>query len=280
MGNSEANPWERVFGGKYQGRLEAFESPQDMRWVWSGAKKEQITGVKADGTAATLDGTGKADQLKQAKMIQTSKILFHKLAKSLTATFEKQIIPEMNKMSEDGTRLLHYIIKTTMSTTATAYKNALNQLIELSLKEHSWDIDKLHTAYDLLVATLKAGDESPSVATQMLYLMKAYKTNLDNEEWMAHVRNMDSMINSNTIKDVQDLQDNAKRMYSSLLTDGKWKKPKVAQPQCTILILHHQLMLIRQIPLASSFSLVLVVLLGSTMLHCGWPPVVGQEWQW
>ena len=46
--------------------------------------------------------------------------------------FEKQIIPEMNKMDEDGTRLLYHILKVTMSTTATASKVALEQLIELS----------------------------------------------------------------------------------------------------------------------------------------------------
>ena len=66
-------------------------------------------------------------------MIQNSKILFHKLSKSLTTTFEKQIIPEMNKMDEDGTRLLYHILKVTMSTTATASKLALGNLIELTL---------------------------------------------------------------------------------------------------------------------------------------------------
>ena len=53
--------------------------------------------------AAALIGANDADRLQQAKMIQNSKILFHKLLKSLTTTFEKQIIPEMNKMDEDGT---------------------------------------------------------------------------------------------------------------------------------------------------------------------------------
>ena len=61
--------------------------------------------------------------------------------------------------------------------------------------------------------------------------MKAYKTNPKNEEWMAHVRNMDSMINSDQIKDVQALQNNAKRYYTTLINDGKWKKPKTAQNQ-------------------------------------------------
>ena len=63
----------------------------------------------------------------------------------------------------------------------------------------------------------------------VLYLMKAYRTNPENEDWMAHVRNMDSMINSNTIQDVQALQDNAKRYCTQLVNEGKWKKPKAVQ---------------------------------------------------
>ena len=62
--------------------------------------------------------------------------------------------------------------------------------------------------------------------------MKAYKTNSKNKDWMAHVRNMDSMINSDQIKDVQALQDNAKRFYTTLVNEeGKWKKPKAVQNQ-------------------------------------------------
>ena len=34
-----------------------------------------------------------------------------------------------------------------MTTTTTASKNALSQLIELSFKDNSWDIDKLHTTF-------------------------------------------------------------------------------------------------------------------------------------
>ena len=69
---------------------------------------------------------------------------------------------------------------------------------------------------------LKAAKEEQSTGTQLLYLMKAYKTNLDNEEWMAHVCNMDSMINSDQIKDVQALQNNAKRYYTSRLLLKRW----------------------------------------------------------
>ena len=177
----------------------------------------------ASGTAAaaSLTGSSARDRLKQAKMIQCCKILFHKLSKSLTPTFEKQIIPEMNKMNDDGTRLLYHILKVTMSTTATASKVALEQLIDLSLKNHGWDIDKMHTLFDQLIATLKAAKEEQSTGTQLLYLMKAYKTNPENDEWMAHVRNMDSMINSDQINDVQALQNNAKRYYTTLINDTR-----------------------------------------------------------
>ena len=95
-------------------------SETDTDAFFNTARTEQITGNAAAGGAAVLAGTGDAAQLAQAKMIQCSKILFHKLSKSLTVTFEKQIIPEMNKMDEDGTRLLYHILKVTMSTTATA----------------------------------------------------------------------------------------------------------------------------------------------------------------
>ena len=122
--------------------------------------KEQILGTTAAGAAVTLHGANDADQLLQAKKIQCCKILFHKLAKSMTLTFEKQVIPEMNKMNKDVTRLLYYILKLTMSTTATASKVALGQLIDLSLKDHSWDINKIHTMFDLLVAMLKAANIS------------------------------------------------------------------------------------------------------------------------
>ena len=71
---------------------------------FSDARKSQITGIAAGGGAAILTGGTPVDQLRQAKRIQTYKILFHKLAKSLTSTFEKQVILEMNKMDEDGTR--------------------------------------------------------------------------------------------------------------------------------------------------------------------------------
>ena len=64
-----------------------------------------------------------------------------------------------------------------------------------------------------------------------MYLMKAYKTNPDNADWMAHVRIMDSMINSKQIADVPALQDNAKRFYTQLVNQGKWKKPKAVQNQ-------------------------------------------------
>ena len=102
--------------------------------------------------------------------------------------------------------VLYHQDKTTMSTTATASKNAFSQHIDLSFKDNSWDINKMHTTFDLLVSTLTAAEETPTTGTQLLYLMKAYRTNSENEDWMAHVRNMDSMINSNTIRDVQALQ--------------------------------------------------------------------------
>ena len=173
-------------------------SEADATAFFNTTRNEQITGIAVgtSGTAvvARLLGSGVDDRLKQAKMIQCCKILFHKLSKSLTPTFEKQIIPEMNKMNDDGTRLLYHILKVMMSTTATASKVALEQLIDLSFKAHGWDLDKMHTLFDQLIATLKAAKEEQSTGTQLLYLMKAYKTNPENEEWMAHVRNMDSMI--------------------------------------------------------------------------------------
>ena len=90
----------------------------------------------------------------------------------------------------------------------------------------------MHTTFDQLIATLKATKEEQSTGTQLLYLMKAYKTNPDNEEWMAHVRNMDSMINSDQIKDVQALQGNAKCYYTTLVVnEGKWKKQRAVQNQ-------------------------------------------------
>ena len=53
-------------------------------------RKEQILGVDSTGGAIALDDLGDADRnrgrLKQAKKIQSCKILFHKLAKSLTST--------------------------------------------------------------------------------------------------------------------------------------------------------------------------------------------------
>ena len=97
----------------------------DATAFFDDARKQQITGIAAGGGASTLDGATPADQLLQSKRIQTYKIIFHKLAKSLTSTFEKQVIPEMNKMEEDRTRLLYHIIKITMSTTATAYISCL-----------------------------------------------------------------------------------------------------------------------------------------------------------
>ena len=109
-----------------------------MTAYFNDARTEQILGhVIGDPTrpVVLLLGMDDAAQLLQAKRIQTCKILFHKLAKSSMSTFEKQVIPEMNKMNEDGTRILCYIIKTTMSTTATAAKNALSQLIELCFKD-------------------------------------------------------------------------------------------------------------------------------------------------
>ena len=118
-----------------------------------------------------------------------------------------------------------------MSTTATASKVALEQLIDLSFKDHGWDVDKMHTTFDQLIAMLKAAKEEQSMGTQLLYLMKAYKTNPDNKEWMAHVHNMDSMMNSDQINDVQALQGNAKRYYTTLVNEGKWKKPKTVQNQ-------------------------------------------------
>ena len=76
-------------------------SDDDAEAFFDNARREQITGTTAAGGAAALIGANDADRLQQAKMIQNSKILFHKLSKSLTTTFEKQIIPEMNKMDED-----------------------------------------------------------------------------------------------------------------------------------------------------------------------------------
>ena len=66
---------------------------------------------------------------------------------------------------------LFHIIKLTMSTTATSSTVALSQLINLSLKDNSWDIDKLHTMFDLLIAMLTAAEEQQSTGTQLLYLM-------------------------------------------------------------------------------------------------------------
>ena len=69
------------------------------------ARTQQMLGYApaTPGTAVALAGGDDAAMLLQAKLIQNSKIHFHKLAKSLTSTFEKQVIPEMNKMNKDGT---------------------------------------------------------------------------------------------------------------------------------------------------------------------------------
>ena len=51
---------------------------------------------------------------------------------------------------------------------------AKDTLSKLSHNFASDDIDKMHTSFDQLIATLKAAKEEQSTKTQLLYLMKAY----------------------------------------------------------------------------------------------------------
>ena len=128
----------------------------------------------------------------------------------------------MKGMGEDGTLLLYHIIADTQSTASTASRNVLNAIMSINFKDNGWDISRLHTSFDSLVATLKAAGEAPTTSSQLLYyLMNAYRTNGDNEEWIAHVRNMDSQITSQTITDTAQLQENAKGFCTQLVNTGK-----------------------------------------------------------
>ena len=83
-------------------RIPPYYDPLSHSLSLSSLLHEQITGTASGGGAATLAGADVAARLLQAKMIQCSKILFHKLSKSLTATFEKQkngINPTTDRLS-------------------------------------------------------------------------------------------------------------------------------------------------------------------------------------
>ena len=112
-------------------------------------------------------------------------------------------------MGEDGTYLLYHIIADTQSTASTASRNALNAIVTINFKENGWDISRLHTSFDSFVATLVVAGEEPTNSMQLLYLMNAYRANSDNEDWIAHVCNMDLQITLQTITDMAQLQENA-----------------------------------------------------------------------
>ena len=77
------------------------------------------------------------------------------------------------------------------------------------------------------------GGSSPSVdpGRKRISFSKTFPKWIDFLRSTDDVRNMDSMINSDQIKDVRALQENAKRFYTTLLNEGKWKKPKTVQNQ-------------------------------------------------
>ena len=193
-----------------------------------------IAGFETDGTPYPYSKLGvDADaQLKQARNIQDTKILFYKIKKSLTNAYLKQILSKLQTFGEDGTQLLLFIIQETQSTSSAAMRNASTDLNTLNFKNYQYDIDKLHTAFDALCATLRACNTNLDENQKVMYLLQAYET-CDNAEWSSHVYNMKSSASLGQITSATAAMENAKTFIMDLKRNGKWKKEKAVSNPTT-----------------------------------------------
>ena len=199
-----------------------------IKSYFNDTRRDVIRGFDDTGTAIAASSLGRndAERLLAERRIQDIKILYYKLKKSLTAAYGKTILPKLDDFGEDGTQLLIHLIRNTQSTTSAAMRNAQADLNKLSFKEAKYDIERLHTRFDDLVSTLKAGQSELSISQQIMYLLQAYET-CDNSDWTSHVCMLRSSVNIGTMKDVQTVKDSAKTYIGDLIRFGRWKKQPV-----------------------------------------------------
>ena len=207
-----------------------------IRSYFNNTRRDVIRGFDDTGTAIAANSLGSddAERLLTERRIQDIKILYYKLKKSLTSAYGKTILPKLDDFGEDGTQLLIHLIRNTQSTTSAAMRNAQADLNKLSFKEAKYDIERLHTRFDDLVSTLKAGQSELSTSQQIMYLLQAYET-CDNGDWTSHVCMLRSSVNIGTMKDVQTVKDSAKTYIGDLIRFGRWKKQPV--PNSTAFLL-------------------------------------------
>ena len=191
------------------------------------SRRNLLRGFDAFGSTVPLPGLDDDARLLKARECQTITILYQKVLSSLTPHYKKQLLPKLDTFGNDGTKLLLHIITDTQSTSTTAMRNAQMDLHKLHLKDSQWDVTKLHTSFDALVATLRSAGTTVDDNQQMLLLLQAYETNLDNDDWITHVRTLRSSQNVGMITSPAQMMESAKTFYLDLKRTGKWKKKPV-----------------------------------------------------
>ena len=119
--------------------------------------------------------------------------MMHKCVKdSLTLAYLKTLINILPEFGQDGPKLIHHIITNTYVESIISTRDLLQDLGSLELKKFSYNIKKLHTEVDHLVAQLKAKKAKPDDLTIMMHLIASYCTNLTNTQFLQHVSNLKS----------------------------------------------------------------------------------------
>ena len=111
-------------------------------------------------------------RLNEAKKIQNAKILFYKIKASIAPNYLKQLLHKFSGFCEDGTKLIACLIQDSLNATSAAMRNMLSDLNTLHFKKYSYDIVKLHAAFDALVATLASGGADIDESQQIMHLLQ------------------------------------------------------------------------------------------------------------
>ena len=108
------------------------------------------------------------------------------------------------------------------------------ELQSLKLKDHGWDIKKLHNHVDRITNAIKGAGEKVSDTDQIINLFQAYKTTT-NAIFRQHVTLLESEWSRGKLTMPATLRADIESRYQDMVCNNKWKPPKAEKPEVTAL---------------------------------------------
>ena len=187
------------------------------------------TGVA--GTAAYLALSNDPDAIQEYKdkvrRIQNRQMLFNCLKNSFTAKYKKSIAAKLVEFDDDGVALLHYLYKTSYTTSTLTVRDLKKELQNLSLKDHGFSPPEMHKRVDNIKLELRANEDDLSPNDEMMYLLEAYKKH-DHEKFGQHVTNCESQWSTGTMTTPDQLRTHIEQYYTVLQQNDEWKPKRTS----------------------------------------------------